>query len=430
MASDSSSTQPIALHFQNLVRVAGETIEGRVDLNERLARKDGIEQLRITMEGVSKTRIARQFGRVVVVHKQTVHLFSSSEMAQTLWNSKSEKTGLDVVSCPFRFTLPENLPSSFFYETGAAAIRYSLEVVADRPGLLHRNRRIRRVFPVMPAASESQLLARESLRQGWTGPWKVTTQDAQIRRGFWGDYSHVHATLSLPDLPSFPTSGFIPYTLHIVTDTKTLFRSDRPEKHGKPLFPEPPTRSSEVLQALVRKVDYTVTEAAGTHYKERRNETFDLQRGQIRTDNPSSSSMAGPTHTSHSQPEVHTIVDEPEWIPTDQDRGIWRRSVRFTSTLAFPFAPTCETETINWAYTLQFTIPFPGILYGNDLKLELPINLCPASACPPPPIRASGSSNLTYADVLPAGPPPMLDLPPAYWASETHDWDDEKDPGE
>lgn len=55
MAPSSSQPHPITLHFQNLVRVAGETIEGRVDLNLPLARKDGIEHLRIEMRGVIKT---------------------------------------------------------------------------------------------------------------------------------------------------------------------------------------------------------------------------------------------------------------------------------------------------------------------------------------------------------------------------------------
>jgi hypothetical protein len=59
MASTSSDPQqqPITLHFQNLVRVAGETIEGCVDLHVPLLRKDGIENLRIEMQGVIKTYV-------------------------------------------------------------------------------------------------------------------------------------------------------------------------------------------------------------------------------------------------------------------------------------------------------------------------------------------------------------------------------------
>ncbi|KAJ7223745.1 hypothetical protein B0H12DRAFT_1150561 [Mycena haematopus] len=423
-SSDSSSIQPITLHFQNVVRVAGEIIEGRVDFHVPLMQKDGIEHLRIELLGVIKTGIFRQYGQVTILHKQTVPLCSSS---QSLWTSKSTQSDSDVVSCPFQFTLPEDLPPSFCYGKHSppdATIRYSLDVVGERPGVFHRKRRIRRVFLVLPAASEGQLLVREQLRQGWDGPWKVTTQDAKVRQGIWGDYSHVYATLSLPDLPSFPILTPIPYTLRIVTETKTLDRSERPEKHGKPLFPVPPTQTSQVLR---RKIEYTVLD--GSLHEEKRKDTFDLQKSQNLVDNTASSRVrrAQTAHTQpmESSPQVDAVVDEPEWIPKgEKDRGIWRRSAHFTSTLAFPFAPTINTETIDWAYTLQFSVPFPGI--GNDLDLELPIHLSASSACPPPPTGAPGSSSLTYADVLPAGPPPMFDLPPTYWASENHDWDDEK----
>ncbi|KAF7344451.1 Arrestin-N domain-containing protein [Mycena sanguinolenta] len=427
MASDSSSTQPITLHFQDIVRVAGEVIEGRVDVHVPLTREDGIDHVRIDLQGVIKTHICSWNGTEDRFddHEQTVHLCSSS---QILWTSQPRRRDSDVVSCLFRFDLPENLPPSFCSSTSKtspdATIRYSLEVVGVRPGVFRWNRRIRRIFLVMPSASESQLLARESLRQGWEGPWKITAKDAKVRQGIWGDYSRVYATLSLPDLPSFPISNPIPYTLHVVTETKTIDRSD-----GKPPFPLPPTQTSELSQVLRRKIEYVVREKFDTH-KEKRKDTFDLQKSQSLLDNTASPrvrrAQTTQTRPRESAQKVDAVVDEPEWIPKDEKgRGIWRRSVHFTSTLAFPFAPTASTETINWEYTLQFTVPFPG--FGNDLELKVPIHLSPTSACPPPPTGAPGSSGITYADILPAGPPPMVDLPPTYWSSDSHDWDDEKD---
>ncbi|KAF7360512.1 Arrestin-N domain-containing protein [Mycena venus] len=405
-----SEQQLITLHVQNLVRVAGETIEGRVDFHVPLALKDGIEHLRIEMQGVIKTQIYRQYGQTGVMHKQKVPLFSP--LCQSLWtSSESVQATSDVLSYPFRFTLPENLPPSFCYGIPSKSLQTDLvSFIATA------------VFAefslVMPAAPESQLVAKESLRQG----------RKKMRQGIWGDYSHVYATLSLPDLPSFPIATPIPYDLSIVTETKTLDRSDHPEdKHGKPLFPAPPTQASELSQVLRRKIEYTVRQRI--LHEEKRKDTFDLQQSQNLANN-TESSVVRRTQPADTQPieptgQVHVVVDEPEWVPKDKkDRGIWRRSVHFTSTIAFPFAPTCSTETLEWRYILQLTIPFPGI--GNDLKLEVPISLGPSSACPPPPIGAPGSSNITYADVIPAGPPPnMLDLPPAYWASD--DWDDETD---
>ncbi|KAJ7640795.1 hypothetical protein DFH06DRAFT_1215247 [Mycena polygramma] len=188
--------------------------------------------------------------------------------------------------------------------------------------------------------------------------------------------------------------------------------SDRPEdKHGKPYFPAPPTQASRLTLGLRRRATIRVRDRI-RHVED----SYDLQG--IR-----SFGDAKPV----ARPHVEVTVDDPVWIPKDDKdekkaRGIWRRAVHFNSTLAFPFAPTFNTETIDWAYTLQVVVPFPGI--GNDLKLEVPIHLGPGSACPPPPIGAAGTSSLTYADVLPAGPPPMLDLPPSYWTGDDHDWDE------
>ncbi|KAJ7869223.1 hypothetical protein B0H14DRAFT_3440925 [Mycena olivaceomarginata] len=331
MASTSSDPQqqPITLHFQNLIRVAGETIEGCVDLHIPLLRKDGIENLRIEMQG-----IARMYGQVTVMHKQVVPLFPAQ--SQSLWTSESPHSDSDVVSFPFRFTLPEDLPPSFAFGSYSAVVKYSLEVVGEKPkpSVFHRNRRVQRVLVVMPAASEGQLLARESLRQGWNGPWKAITQDEKVRQGIW--------------------------------ETNTLDRSDRPEdKHGKPLFPVPPTQSSELKQVFCRKTEYTAR--YGGLHEEKRKDTFDLHRSQA----------------------LANTTEMKKWIPKDdKERGIWRRSVRFTSTLAFPFAPTSTTEILRWSYTLLFTISFPGI--GNDLKLEVPGPPRPCVGMPAPSNRRSG----------------------------------------
>jgi len=124
---------------------------------------------------------------------------------------------------------------------------------------------------------------------------------------------------------------------------------------------------------------------------------------------------------------VRKETNAPEWMP-DADKkghGIWRRSVKFNSTVSIPYAPTFNTRIVECGYQLTFLVPYAG--FGNDVKIVVPIRLNAGVGCPPPPAGAAGSSSITYADVLPAGPPPpMLDLPPAYW-SEDHGWDaDEK----
>ncbi|KAJ7754566.1 hypothetical protein B0H16DRAFT_1542796 [Mycena metata] len=425
-----ANPQLITIRFPNLVRVAGETIEGHVDFNVPLARKDGIENLRFEVRGVIRTQIYRQYGDAGIVHKETVPLFSSVD---SLWTPESPDTGSDVVSLPFRFKLPDDLPPSFYRWDGT--VRYSLEAVCERPGKFHPNRRARQIFSVTPAASKNQLLAKESLRQGWTGPWKETKKEEKIRQGIWGEYSHVYATFSIPDLPSFPIATPIPYSFQIVTETKTVDHSDHPDdKHGHPLFPAPPTLSTDLTQILCRKIECRVrtdnifsrTKPKYTHH-EKRTETFDLQKNRrLEEKDRKAPTDYGQTESITCTQAVEAIVDEPEWIPKDhKSRGIWRRSVRFTSTLTLPFAPTLSSETIDWQYILQFVVPFPGLT--NNFKLEIPLELGPGLACPPPPTGAPGSSNHSYADVLPAGPAPsILDLPPAYWGEDGHDWDDDK----
>ncbi|KAF7344476.1 Arrestin-N domain-containing protein [Mycena sanguinolenta] len=402
-----TASQPIILHFQNVLRVAGETITGTVDLNVALAQQERIEEVRIKFRGAITTRITTQNGQTRITHRETIPLIHSNRV---LWTPGSAFPTPDshIVSLAFQFQLPANLPPSFHCDAHArgGAISYSLEVVGDRPGIFRTNRRIRRVFSVVPAASQNQLLVNDSLRQGWLGPWKDIKRNEQLRQGIWGEYSRAAVTLSLPDLPSFPIATPIPYSLHIVTETKTIDRTERPEdKHGKPLFPIPPAHSGQLLLNLHRTTQVRVR--TRTRHIE---DTFDLQTVRRLSEPPK-------------RRNVEAVVDEPVWVPKDtKDRGFWRRSVHFNSTLDFPYAPSTSAETLDWIYALHFTIPFPGL--GNNLKIQFPIHLGASTACPPPPIGAAGTSSLTYADVPPAGPPPMLDLPPAYWSGENHDWDE------
>jgi len=114
------------------------------------------------------------------------------------------------------------------------------------------------------------------------------------------------------------------------------------------------------------------------------------------------------THGSFGDPEsssVKSTVGEAEWIPDPEreDYGVWKRSVRFETTVTLPFAPTFSTEIIECKYSLNFAVSFPGI--GNEIEFLVPIHLHPAHACP--------SFAMNYADVPPEGPPPPLkELPP------------------
>ncbi|KAK7057663.1 arrestin-N domain-containing protein [Favolaschia claudopus] len=415
MASQGSSFTdgPVTLHFPDITRVAGETISGYVDLNVAQAQEDNVEQITVKFKGTIRCKITTGSGQSRREHLETLILFNEK---LTLWERGTTfpPPGSHILPCSFQFTLPDTAPPSFHCEAyhRKATISYALEVVGRRPGLFRFNRNIRRPISVIPAASQAQLLVTESLRQGWSGRYRNWTNEEKLRQGIWGDYSHARVELKIPDLASYPIATAIPFSLHVETDTKPFPISDAPvDKHGKPLFPAPPAISSEVRLCLVRTTNLRVR-----RYSRQVNDTFDLK-----------GSVGDATRVA----AVHQATDEPEWIPAlgPKDKkglGTWRRAVHFESAVKIPYTPTTHAEIVDWQYYLRIIIPFPGI--GNDLQLDVPLNLHSSSACPPPPVGVAGSSNTTYADVIPAGPPPpMLDLPPSYFTGEHHVWDgDEK----
>jgi hypothetical protein len=118
-----------------------------------------------------------------------------------------------------------------------------------------------------------------------------------------------------------------------------MSRSERPEdKHGKPLFPAPPTLFSDIKFMLVRDTNIRVrslAHPAGAQV----NDQFKLM-----------GSLGDVTRAA----AVRTVADEPEWIPDpgekdEKNRGIWKRAVHFESTVALPYAPSYMTETVDWA---------------------------------------------------------------------------------
>jgi hypothetical protein len=49
------TSEPLILHFDNRVRVAGEVLEGSVDLNFVLAQEQEIDHVRVKVRGSAQT---------------------------------------------------------------------------------------------------------------------------------------------------------------------------------------------------------------------------------------------------------------------------------------------------------------------------------------------------------------------------------------
>ncbi|KAF8201163.1 hypothetical protein K438DRAFT_1758465 [Mycena galopus ATCC 62051] len=282
--STPSRDGPVTLYLHNITRVAGETIAGRVDLDFALALEDNLEHLRIRLTGTIHGNMDDGDGGF---NRQTIIVFRE-EIG--LWDQGTAfpEPGARAMPCPFQFSLPGNIPPSFHCETKAdadqltapkthvagrsrrsphvtdiyrrATISYALDVVGERAGHNKKDRRIRRLISIVPAASQNQILTRDSLMKGWDdGPWRDFIREEKLRQGIWGDYSRARLKITIPRMDSYPIATAIPFSLHVETETKPMQSSHAPvDKHGKALFPALPTSSSDVKLAVRRRSEIRV----------------------------------------------------------------------------------------------------------------------------------------------------------------------------
>lgn len=103
---------------------------------------------------------------------------------------------------PFQFILPPELLPSIDWSHGAderGSVGYFVEIVGTREGMLHRNRRKRVAFPVLPPDLQGAMI-NKNLRNRVPYPTRTTDVHKEIRRGIWGGYANV--TLQVSTLSS------------------------------------------------------------------------------------------------------------------------------------------------------------------------------------------------------------------------------------
>lgn len=243
--------------------------------------------------------------------------------------------GSHVLTFPFTFSLPENLPPSFHCSLpkGAAAISYSIEVVGHRPGLWTRKQRIGALFTVVPAATPAQVRARVQLAAGATGPIRERVTRKQIRQGVWGAYSTVEAKITVPKPASFPIGTPIPFELLVTTRTKEIKQTETPlpalaNGAHKQQFPAPPEKLADIQIRLERSVQIAA-------------------RGSAR-------SFADTAVMAPVKPEDAVLVTfpEPQWVSSASEgeagetTGRYMRSVKFAGTFFFACSPSLVTGTL------------------------------------------------------------------------------------
>lgn len=98
-----------------------------------------------------------------------------------------------MVLFPFQFVLPVNVLPSIDWSHGSdvrGSVSYFVEIVGTREGMLHRNRRVRVAFPVLPPDYQGAVV-NKSLRTRIPYPTKTTDVHKEIRRGIFGGYANV-----------------------------------------------------------------------------------------------------------------------------------------------------------------------------------------------------------------------------------------------
>ncbi|KAI0802031.1 hypothetical protein BC629DRAFT_1252909, partial [Irpex lacteus] len=284
--------------------VAGETIQGEVHLNFPGLIRDKINEVHVKFRGYVYTYQRLQ---VPLIHENI------SLWEQGVGTSSCPSPGSDILIRPFSFKLPSTLLPSCEYgglNTYVCNVRYFVQVVGRRPGKLKLNERHLVAFPVLPALTSGAKL-RETFQQGWRGPWRATAQEKDVRRGIWGDHSHVKVTLDLPDIEVIPIFTSIPYTITITTHTKPMARDEGITDDS--LFPVPPTKPEEVSFWLESDV-FMKTKS----WTANRNDNF-----------------------------VQTL--DKVWIPEGEKkagRGRWKQEVVFRSKLRLNCAPSFDSETL------------------------------------------------------------------------------------
>ncbi|EIN06605.1 hypothetical protein PUNSTDRAFT_145158 [Punctularia strigosozonata HHB-11173 SS5] len=431
-ATRSASSGPLTVYLVDRsgrdVRVSGEVIEGYVEIHVPQALKQRIDTVEVDVTGYVESKISRQHHpNVDTLYQSKVPIFSKRTC---LWTAASSASPAPSGYLRFivRSQLPTDLPPS--YKGGRSghntAVIYGIEVFGLRSGKARPRCQARVPFAVHPQGTPEVIDASRTLGEGWKMGWITRKFEKAVRQGLWGDYSHVQAEISLPDIPALPTTTNIPFRLKVVTRTKPIKDNGADEMTSKVqtgLFPPPPTDPSAITLRLEQHVKFT----AGTV----REETDSFTRTTI-------PHLAGFGISPSSTPGSTKIsVSEPQWMPTDNTTDgklVCVRTVTFDATMAFNCTPTFKAGGTSCKYYVHICVPVPGL--KNDLKCYVPVEISSRAHCPLPPpappaqLQVSVLPAYSSLDLQQSAPDydeiTNLDLPPSYWDNECH-YSDEKD---
>ena len=209
------SEDVIRIVFPQHLRVAGDLVQGEVQLNFKQLQHSRYERVQAKLRGAVSTyvvllridallltfpddrKVARAVGYAQNTSDESVILADETAL---LWHQGGAypPPDSDVLRLPFRFVLPTDglLPSCEFDNRLdlAAKVIYWVEILGIRSGAFHLNKRIPCIFPVLPPDVIGNELS-HVFRLGWTGPWRTFADSKHIRKGMWGGYGTVRWTV-------------------------------------------------------------------------------------------------------------------------------------------------------------------------------------------------------------------------------------------
>lgn len=377
----------INLAFSSRLYIAGEAVEGSVDLYFPKVMRENIMKVFVRLRGSISTTVIIERGNTSSTYRQHVDLCREDI---SLWQKGCAlypPPGTHVLRLPFRFTLPVDLPPSCAYRGGKwrGVIAYYVAVVGIRASGFRGDFTAQRPFTVLPVNIHGANL-RSLLRLGWNGAWKSFKASKEIRRGIWGDCSQVQVTLALPDMGAFPVMTSTPCVVNVVTLTKTMGRHEHKEEDT--IFPEPPRQPEGfvlVLQAEVKVGARGVKD--GGSATSQIHAVFDKS-----------------VQSAYIEPLRKVWIPARDAYVAKAGKGQWRQEVTVRPSFVLNCTPCFKTDTLRVKYSAAcLKICFPGV--GNNVNVELPIEIISSMSPPGEPWQ---------------GPPPELDLPPGYFEPEAN----------
>ncbi|EPS98298.1 hypothetical protein FOMPIDRAFT_1031598 [Fomitopsis schrenkii] len=381
--------ESIQIVLEKRTCIAGGAVSGEVILNFPLMQQEQIDEVYLKFKGSVYTFISP--ARTDLNETKDVDIIRDRI---AVWSRGSAYPPPDshTLSVPFTFNFPPEIPPSFEFTVleSRAVVRYGVEAVGARPGALRLNKRVFVPVVGLPADPYGAQLRAGPLAgpaSGWTGPWTTVVMQKNIRTGFWGEYAEVSVEFRYPTLMSVPIWTPIPFTLTVVTTSKTCKRTS--DSESGPIWPAPPTKPEDVRLELVR--------------------TAYVRTGHLTWTQKDRIALLGRLGEHKKGEDIRVQTAQKAWLPNSETKGRWKQQTSFTSSLDLSCSPSFKSPTLSVEYALAIVAPFSGM--NNTAQLDIPISIS-SGVIPRLYTNSAGGDTAPPLYDSSAEPQPTLELPP------------------